>query len=106
MQRKGVIMNSNEVAKNVIRGYLADMRNIQAKNKRWQFQLFQQESYSIWAANELLNELRKNKTDPPLVVMEEFRDRMDAYSCKNKETSFIFSVAKDTTEVLIDILLK
>ena len=106
MKRKGVIMNSNEAAKNVIRGYLADMQKIHAKNRKWQFQLFQQESYSIWAANELLNELRKNKKDPPLVIMEAFRDRMDAYSCKNKETSFIFSVAKDTAEVLIDILLK
>lgn len=67
---------------------------------------FQQETFSVWAATELLIELSRNPNTPPLLVMEKFRDKMDDYSCMNRSNSFIFSVAKDTTEYLIDRLIK
>jgi hypothetical protein len=64
-----------------------------------------QESYSRWAAREILILLEKNCDEPPLTVVEQFRDRMDRYSCVNIETSYKFSVAKDTAEWIIDWLI-
>lgn len=96
-------MKSNESVKNMIRWYIRENKN---HRYLWQTDEYKQETYSIWVARELLNELRKNKNKPPLVVMEDFRDRMDRYSCMNPATSFIFSVAKDTTEMFIDMIIK
>lgn len=65
----------------------------------------EQESYSRWAAKELLIRLEKDKITPPLILMEEFRDQMDNYSCVNIRTSYVFSCAKDMAEWIIDLLL-
>lgn len=96
-------MKSNESVKNMIRWYIRENENHQYL---WQTDEYKQEVYSLWAARELLNELRKNKSNPPLIVMENFRDKMDRYSCVNPATSFIFSVAKDTIEMFIDMIIK
>ena len=96
-------MKSNESVKNMIRWYIRENENHQYL---WQTDEYKQEVYSLWAARELLNELRKNKNKPPLIVMEDFRDKMDRYSCVNPATSFIFSVAKDTIEMFIDMIIK
>jgi hypothetical protein len=64
-----------------------------------------QESYSRWAAREILVMLEKNRDTPPLILIEQFRDRMDEYSCMNKYTSYRFSVAKDMAEWIVDLLL-
>lgn len=96
-------MKSNESVKNMIRWYIRENENHQYL---WQTDEYKQEVYSLWAARELLNELRKNRSNPPLIVMENFRDKMDRYSCINPSTSFIFSVAKDTTEIFIDMIIK
>ena len=66
---------------------------------------FQQKSYSRWAGRELLALLEKNADRPPLILIEEFRDKLDAYSCVNKDTSYAFSCAKDMTEWVIDLLI-
>lgn len=96
-------MKSNDSVKNMIRWYIRETENHQYL---WQTDEYRQEVYSLWAARELLNELRKNRSKPPLIVMENFRDKMDRYSCVNPSTSFIFSVAKDTTEIFIDMIIK
>lgn len=96
-------MKSNESVKNMIRWYIRENENHQYL---WQTDEYKQEVYSLWAARELLNELRKNRSNPPLIVMENFRDKMDRYSCMNPSTSFIFSVAKDTIEMFIDMIIK
>jgi hypothetical protein len=64
-----------------------------------------QESYSRWATREILILLEKNRDKPPLTVVEEFRDKMDRYSCINLENSYKFSVAKDMAEWIIDWLI-
>lgn len=96
-------MKSNESVKNMIRWYI---RENEKHRYLWQTDEYKQETYSLWASRELLNELRKNKAKPPLIVMEDFRDKMDRYSCMNPATSFIFSVAKDTVEMFIDMIIK
>lgn len=64
-----------------------------------------QTSYSRWAIREIMVRLIKDRTTPPLIVIEQFRDQMDDYSCRNLYTSYMFSVAKDTAEWIIDLLI-
>jgi glyoxylate utilization-related uncharacterized protein len=64
-----------------------------------------QESYSRWAAKEIMTLLLQNRDTPPLLVIEQFRDKMDRYSCINIETSYQFSVAKDMADWIIDLLI-
>lgn len=87
-----------ETVRHCLRGSLT------ATAKRRNYSLLQ-ESYSKWAAREILVRLIKEKETPPLVVIEQFRDKMDEYSCRNLNTSYMFSVAKDTAEWIIDLLI-
>lgn len=64
-----------------------------------------QASYSKWAAEEAIRKMRDNPKTPPLIILEDFKEELDEYSCKNTYTSFIFSVAKDTIQWIIDLLL-
>lgn len=66
---------------------------------------FKQASYMRWAGQEVLSQLYKYPDIPPLLVIEAFRDEMDAYSCVNSRTSYVFSCAKDMVEWIIDLLI-
>ncbi len=66
---------------------------------------FAQRSYSNWAAKELLRYIESRKSYPPLLALEDFKDRMDKYSCLNPNTSYIFSVAYDMAEYVINSIL-
>ncbi len=63
-------------------------------------------SYSRWAADEIIHELEMNKDIPPLIILEEFRNKMDDYACENLRNSFIFSEAYDVVTIIIDELLE
>lgn len=65
----------------------------------------EQESYSRWAARELLDRLIKNPITPPLPIIEEFRDQMDEYSKINPDTSLVFNSGKDLAEWIINLLI-
>jgi hypothetical protein len=65
----------------------------------------EQESYSRWAAKELLNRLRENPTIPPLLIIEEFRDQMDEYSNINPDTNLVFNSGRDLAEWIINLLI-
>lgn len=67
-------------------------------------QYFKQESYSRWAAYELIVRL-KDRSKPPTMIVEDFIRTMDSYSCVSQDSSFIFSVAKDTAEYILDLIL-
>ena len=66
---------------------------------------FVNNSYSIWAAKELLTRLNNNRDIPPLITLENFEELMDEYACKNINNSFLFSCAKDMTRWIIDLLI-
>lgn len=66
---------------------------------------FAQISYSRWAAMELLKYLKEREALPPLVVIEEFQDKMDKWSCMSRKSGYVFSVACDMAQNIIDQLL-
>ena len=71
----------------------------------WYNDSFISNSYSIWAAKELLTRLNNNRDIPPLITLENFEELMDEYACKNINNSFLFSCAKDMTRWIIDLLI-
>lgn len=71
----------------------------------WYGDSFISNSYSIWAAKELLIRLNNNRDIPPLITLENFEELMDEYACKNINNSFLFSCAKDMTRWIIDLLI-
>ena len=75
------------------------------KTSNWRGYSLKQESYSRWAIKEILIRLEENQDTPPLIIIEEFRDQMDKYSCLNQFTSHQFSCAKDMAEWVIDLLI-
>lgn len=75
--------------------------NLKTPKNYWKKDLFAQQSYSIWAVKEIYREVSGKTNIPPIVVIEDFAERMDEYSMMCKETSFMFSVAYD---VACDIL--
>ena len=77
------------------------IKNLNKTASYWNKELFEQQTYSLWAAKEIYFKLVKNEELPPAYVVEDFATKMDIYACKNKETSFMFSIAHD---VAIDIL--
>lgn len=75
------------------------------KTFNWREYSLKQESYSRWAIKEILTRLEENQDTPPLIIIEEFRDQMNKYSCLNQFTSHQFSCAKDMAEWVIDLLI-
>lgn len=89
-------------ALNIIESYIWDLKSPRIKVRD---QLFKQLSYRIWAAEELYDFVCKNDNVPPLEAVEQFIKKMDHYACLNSSNSFMFSVAHDTAEDVMDILL-
>lgn len=71
----------------------------------WDSYGFRQESYSRWAAREILYRLENDRNTPPLIIIENFRNQMDEYACMNSCTSYMFSVAKDMAQWIVDLLI-
>ena len=92
------------IAESIIEDYILDLKiphRVTYKNSLW----FAQMSYSVWAAEEVLNYVRNNQNRPVIYVIEEFVMKMNRYSYINNDTSYVFSVAKDIAEDILDIFL-
>lgn len=86
----------------VLQEYIANMPEPRKKCKK---QVFLQETYSRWAAEEILRCILKSESLPPVTVVEEFKNRMNHYSLMNPNSSYIFSVAYDIAMDILDIFL-
>ena len=62
-----------------------------------------QQSYSRWASKELLSRLQTG-SDPPLDILEHFRDEMIRYAGYNSAARIIFYTAEKTCEYFIRLL--
>ncbi len=62
-------------------------------------------SYSRWAVAEILHSLSENKTVAPLIVIDDFRDKMLKYASFNSKANVIFTFAQETAEEIIDLLM-
>ena len=93
-------MNKSVIS--VIQSYIVKLNK---PTHNWRSSRFEQSSYTRWAAKEVLRYVKEHNTIPPVMAIEEFVRKMDAYSCMNKHTSYMFSVAHDVAEDILDIFL-
>ena len=70
----------------------------------WPEYYFKQRSYSKWAANEILDIIRKNPQKPILIILKEFIDKCDYFAALDK--NLIFSAAKEVAEDILYIFSK
>ena len=86
----------------ILENYIIDLPEPGLKGKGY---VFLQESYTRWAAEELLKDILENESVDPVIVVESFRKKVDRYSTMNTNTSYMFSVAYDVATNILDILL-
>ena len=86
----------------IIRGYIVKLK---VPVCDWPHSNFKQLSYSRWAAKEVLKYVKEHDSIPPIVAIEEFIRKMDKYSCMNSNSSYMFSVAHDIAEDILDLFL-
>lgn len=91
----------NKIA--VITGYIVKLRE---PVSNWRSSKFKQSSYAKWAAKEVLRYVKEHDSVPPIMAIEEFIRKMDKYSCMNTKSSYMFSVAHDIAEDILDLFLK
>lgn len=60
-------------------------------------------SYSRWASFELLERI-SDRDDPPLLILEQFRDKMNEYARAYPSSADIFTTASETAEYFIRLL--
>lgn len=83
----------HEIAIKVVKDHLSWMRK-HTVSTYFENQ-FAQMSYSKSALNDILRLLMHDPETPASILIEEYADKMDEYSCVNASTSIIFSVAHD-----------
>lgn len=96
----------NPKYKEEIKNYIL---NSQSRINLWEYHWFNQDEFkqevmSNWAAKEILKEVEANPDVSPIIIVEQFAERMDNYSLENTFVSFSFSVAKDTADDILSIL--
>lgn len=91
-------------ATRVVMKYISELEREPRIVDYWNSEYFAQRSYARTAAYEILDLLR-NSSEPPLVVIEDYKDKMNEYACTSTFASVMFSVAHDTAEGIIDALI-
>ena len=65
---------------------------------------YEQRCHALWAANDIFRAVRQHRSVPAAVVVENYADKMNRFSTMHSKTSFMFSVAKDIAEDILDRL--
>lgn len=95
---------AKKIAIQVVQDYIRALERTPGVIEGWQTRYLSQRSYAKTAAYDILDLLR-DTDEPPLVVIERYRDKMNDYACLNSFGSIMFSVAYDTAESIIDSLI-
>ena len=95
----------NELAMQIVRENMKNARHQLAKTPYWKTAEFAYASYSLTTLIEILEYLRRSPDISPIIILEEYRDQMDDYACRNIIGSYMFSVAYDTVTNIIDELI-
>lgn len=66
--------------------------------------VFVNRSYSKWACKEIFSRLRMNPDARPIEVIEKFALQMGIYAVQSNPSSYIFSIAYDTAQDILDAI--
>lgn len=96
-----------ETAIDIVKGYRESLDDIFTSLPfKYPFEYtLEQKSYSRWAVSEILDRLEHNTSIPPLVTIENFRSKLYEFSLINRRNSFIFEIAYEAIDDIIDMLV-
>lgn len=97
---------ANKTAILVVQDYIKRLEEHPVEWTYWRSSEFARWSYAKTTARYVLELLEKNPDIPPLMIIEEYRDKMDDYACLNAARSVMFSTAHDIADDIIDELIK
>ena len=80
------------------------LEHFESNEASWAHWYFDQATYSRWAGDELIDLLKHNRSIAPIRLVNEFTKKMDVFSVMGKENNIMFSIAKDFSENIGDIL--
>lgn len=92
------------IASKVVLEYIRELERATNPIECWQSAYLAQRSYMRTAAYDILDLLRDDP-EPPLVVIEEYKDKMNSYACLNTFGSSMFSAMANAAENIIDALM-
>lgn len=90
------------MAELVIQDYILDLEEPRCN---WRKSRFDQLSYSRWAAKEILRYVKKHRDLKAIDAIEDFISMIDRFSNINTDTNYVFSIARDVAEDILEIFL-
>lgn len=93
-------MNERERAILVIKDYTFDFQEPRLGMLKNQFA---KSSYSLWAANELIMLIKKNKTMRPIEVVQKFAAQMAKYSHMHRDADIAFETAHFVAANILEV---
>lgn len=91
----------NERAIRAIENYIYELEEHSSSTKK---SMIMQNSYSKWAAHEVLRYVKLRSDILPIQAIEVFMDKMNNFACVNRKNSYIFSVAYDIAADILNYL--
>lgn len=92
---------NKDLVLNLIENYI---RHLKMPSECWNGEKFRQASYASWAAVEFYKYICRIEC-LEWSDLEWYVDLMNDLSCKNINTSYVFSVAKDISEDILDYVV-
>lgn len=94
----------NELEVRAIRTYISEF--LFEPQVNWPQLYFDERCYSIWAANEILQRILDHPFIPASKIIDEFAIKCSYFACftENATANFIFSVALDVADDILDVL--
>lgn len=96
----------NEIAIKEVMDYIEN--DLFEPGTSWPNHIFEERSYSRWAAYEIIQRLMDRPLDPPEITIEEFIFDMESYYAitENPRIEHIFSIAADIGKNILQIVQK
>ena len=73
-------------------------------DRNWPPYWFDRNSYSRWAAYEIIDLLRNRGDEKASTTVKQFKDKMDNYSCYNPISRNLFRLATEAADDILDIV--
>ncbi len=89
----------------VIRDFAEERLRVESSNWYWAHDYIQLKSYQRWAVKEIMKCIEESEGISPIRAVEGFVHKMNCFSRKKGKTAMIFSIARDTGEDILDVLI-
>lgn len=98
-------IDSEEDIEQFIKGSISELETLCPLEKSFDDkESFEQISHAKFALKMLLQEIHEHSSVSACAIIESFARKMDDYSNGNVETSYVFSVAHETAQNLLNII--